>query len=69
MKIVEYINRAKAHGTAQDFVVYANIGNNTDELVLCTPEQADNADACIVDIYYIEHSEHLRTMVITAEVA
>lgn len=68
MSIKEMIEQAKAEGTAQFFVVYANIGNDSDELIVCEPEDADNAGAEIVDITYIEHSEHIRTMIITAEV-
>mgnify|MGYP003295944632 CR=1 FL=1 len=68
MSIKEMIEQAKAEGTAQFFVVYANIGNDSDELVVCEPEQADAEGAEVVDITYIEHNNHLRTMIITAEV-
>ena len=68
MKVQEWIEKAKADGTAQDFVVYANVGDDTDELVVCTAEEADNANAEIVDIMYVEHTQFFRTAVITAEV-
>ena len=69
MSIQEKINQAQAQGEAQFFVVYANIGNDTDELIVCSAQDADNAGAEIVDIMYIEHSNNVRTMIITAEVA
>lgn len=68
MSIKKMIEQAQAEGTAQFFVVYANVGNDKDELIVCEPEDADNAGAEIVDITYIEQGEHIRTMIITAEV-
>ena len=68
MSIKQWIEQAEKEGRATHFIVYANIGNNTDELVLCTAEEADNAGCAIVDVYYVEHSAFYRTAVITAEV-
>ena len=68
MSIKNWIEQAEKEGRATHFVVYANIGNNADELVVCTAEEADNAGCAIVDVYYVEHSAFYRTAVITAEV-
>lgn len=68
MSIKAWIEQARAEGRATDFVVYANIGNNTDELVVCEPAEADDAGCVIVDVYYVEHNAFARTAVITAEV-
>ena len=67
-EVQNFIEEAKKEGMAQFFVVYANIGDDTDELVVCEACDADNAGAEIVDIYYIEHNKYMRTAVITAEV-
>lgn len=69
MTIKQLIEQAKAEGQAQFFVVYANIGDFIDELIVCSAEEADNAGAKVFDIQYIEHSNHIRTMIINAEVA
>jgi hypothetical protein len=58
----------KKQGEAQFFVVYANIGNDSDELIVCDACDADNAGAEVIEITYIEHSQFLRTAIITAEV-
>ena len=68
MSIKNWIEQAEKEGRATHFIVYANIGDNTDELVVCTAEEADNAGCAIVDVYYVEHSAFYRTAVITAEV-
>lgn len=68
MSIREFIEQQEKEGMANNFVVYANIGNNTDELIACNAQDADNAGAVIVDVYYIEHNAFMRTAVITAEV-
>jgi hypothetical protein len=67
--IKERIEQARKDGIAQAFVVYANIGNDSDELIVCTADEADMAEAVIVDEYFVENSEFFRTLVITAEVA
>lgn len=67
MKVQKWIEEAKAEGIAQFFVVYANIGNDADELIVCEPYEADEAGCEIVDIYYIKHNENMVTAVITAE--
>lgn len=69
MSIRQWIEQQKAEHIFIDCVVYANIGNDTDELVVCTIEEADNADCVIVSIDYIEHNTFARTAVIIAEVA
>ena len=68
MSIKEWIENAEKEGKAQMFVIYANIGNNANELVACESNEADAHNCEIVDVYYIEHSENLRTAVIIAEV-
>ena len=68
MTVQDWINQAQKEGIAQAFVVYANVGNNSDELVVCEACEADACGCDIIDIYYIEHSAHVRTAVITAEV-
>ena len=68
MSIQERVRQAQAENQAQFFVVYANIGNDTDELIVCDAQDADNAGAVIVDEQYIEHNAFMRTMVIIAEV-
>ena len=68
MSIKERAERAIREGEATYVVVYCNLGNNTDELVVCEASDADNAGAVIVDVYYVEHNVFMRTMVITAEV-
>ena len=68
MSIIEMIEQYKREGIATDCVVYANIGNNSDELIVCEPQEADNAGVIVVDIYFIEHNSYMRTAVITAEV-
>ena len=69
MSIKERVLQAQAQGEAQFVVVYANIGNNADELIVCEAADADEAGCAIVDVYFVEHNSHMRTMVITAEVA
>ena len=68
MSIQEQIKQMQEQGEAQFFVVYANIGNDADELIVCDAVDADNAGAEIVEITYVEHSQFLRTAIITAEV-
>jgi hypothetical protein len=68
MTVQSWIEEARKEGMAHAFVVYANIGNNSDELVVCEACEADACGCVIVDIYYIEHSAFMRTAVITAEV-
>ena len=68
MSIQEYINQMKKEGIAQAFVVYCNLSNNSDELIVCNASDADNAGAVIVDVCYIEHSAFYRTAIITTEV-
>lgn len=68
MSIREFIEQQKKEGMANNFCVYANIGNNTDELIVCEACEADACGCVIVDIYYIEHNAFMRTAVITAEV-
>ena len=68
MSITEMIKQYKAEGIAQDFVVYADIDNNSDEPIACTAEEADNAGAVVRDIQYIEINSFFRVMVIYAEV-
>jgi hypothetical protein len=69
MSITEMIKQYKAEGIAQDFVIYADIDNNSDEPIPCTAEEADNAGAVVRDIQYIEMGGFFRVMVIYAEVA
>lgn len=68
MTVQSWIEWAKKEGMADTFVVYANIGNNSDELVVCEACEADACGCVIVDVYYIEHNAFMRTAVITAEV-
>lgn len=68
MSIQEQIKRMQEQGEAQFFVVYANIGDDSDELIVCDACDTDNAGAEVIEITYIEHSQHLRTAIITAEV-
>lgn len=68
MSIKKWIEQARMEGRAQNFVVYANVGNNSDELIVCTADEADAAGASIIYVEYIEHSAFMRTAVITAEV-
>lgn len=68
MTVQSWIKWAKKEGMADTFVVYANIGNNSDELVVCEACEADACGCVIVDVYYIEHNAFMRTAVITAEV-
>lgn len=68
MSIQKWIEQARAERRATCFVVYANIGNNTDELIVCDAKDADEAGCVIVDVYYVEHNAFARTAVITAEV-
>jgi hypothetical protein len=68
MSIQEQINEMREQGEAQFFVVYANIGNDSDELIVCDACDADNAGAEVIEITYVEHGQFLRTAIITAEV-
>ena len=68
MSIKERVEQAIREGEANCVVVYCNLGNNTDELIVCEASDADNAGAVIVDVYYVPHNAFMRTMVITAEV-
>ena len=68
MSIVEMIKQYKAEGIAQDFIVYANIANNSDEPIACSAEEADNAEAQVVNIEYVEITPFYRVAVIYAEV-
>ena len=40
MSIQKWIEQQKKEGNFQMDVVYANIGNNTDELILCTAKRS-----------------------------
>lgn len=68
MSITEMIKQYKAEGIAQDFVVYADIKNNSDRPIACSAEEADNAEAQVVNIEYIEITPFFRVAVIYAEV-
>ena len=68
MSIQKWIEQQKKEGNFQMDVVYANIGNNTDELILCTAKEADDAGCVIVDVTYIVHNAFYTTAIITAEV-
>lgn len=68
MSITEMIKQYKAEGIAQDFVIYADIDNNSDEPIPCTAEEADSAGAVVRDVQYIEMGGFFRVMVIYAEV-
>ena len=68
MSIQEMIKQAREEGIAQEFVVYANIGNNTDEPIVCSAEEADNAGVMVVNVEYIEMNAFYKVMQIWAEV-
>ena len=68
MSIKERVEQAIREGEATYVVVYCNLGNNTDELIVCEASEADDAGAVIVDVHYVPHNAFMRTMVITAEV-
>ena len=68
MSIKERVEQAIQNGEATYVVVYCNLGNNTDELIICDAGEADDAGAVIVDVYYVQHNAFMRTMIITAEV-
>lgn len=69
MSIQEMIKQAREEGIAQEFVVYANIGNNTDEPIVCSAEEADNAGVTVVNVEYIEINAFYKVMHIWAEVS
>lgn len=64
MKVMDCIKEMKEQGQADFFVVYANIGNNADELVYCEPCEA--VDCEVYDIQYHKNNCGI-TAVITAE--
>ena len=64
MSVKQWIEQMKNEGMANFFVVYANIGNNADELVACEPCEA--ADCVVVDTALIKNEAGV-TAVITAE--
>lgn len=66
MKVQEYIKQLKGEGMANSFVVYANIGNNTDELIVCEPCEAEDCEVAMCDIIKNDCGV---TAVIIAEVA
>ena len=68
MSIVEMIKQYRAEGIAQDFVVYANIRNNSDIPVVCSAEEADSVEAQVVNVEYVEMTSFFRVAVIYAEV-
>lgn len=63
MTVREWVAQMKAEGMADFFVVYANIGNNTDELVACEVFEAE--DCKVVDTIFVKGVGV--TAVITAE--
>lgn len=69
MSIKQWIEQQKAEGNFQEFIVYANIGNNSDELVVCTADDADDVGCVIVDVDMVQHNAFYRSAVIIAEVA
>lgn len=66
MKVKEWVEQMKAEGMADFVVVYANIGNNTDELLPCEVCEAEN---CLVIDTVFTQGQACVTAVITAEVA
>ena len=68
MSITEMIKQYRTEGIAQDFVVYANIKNNSDRPIACSAEEADSVEAQVVSIEYIEITSFFRVAVIYAEV-
>ena len=63
MKVIEYIEQLKNESIANFFVVYANVGNNSDELVVCEPCEASECE--VVDTMFITNNTGI-TAVITA---
>ena len=66
--IQKIINQYKAEGIANSFCIYANIGNNSDELIVCEACEADACGCEVVSIDFIRHNEAMVTAVIIAEV-
>jgi 2',3'-cyclic-nucleotide 2'-phosphodiesterase (5'-nucleotidase family) len=64
MTVREWVEQMKAEGMADFFVVYANIGNNTDELVACEVCEAEDCE--VVDTTFVQGQAGV-TAVITAE--
>lgn len=54
MTIQEKIDHLKKQGVFNDYVLFAPVGNNTDEAIPCEPCEADACGCVIVDIYYTE---------------
>lgn len=63
MKVIEYIEQLKNEGMANFFAVYANIGNDSDELVVCEPCEASDCE--VIDTVFITNNVGV-TAVITA---
>jgi hypothetical protein len=63
MKVIEWIDKMKAEGIANFFIVYANIGNDSDELIACEPCEASDCE--VVDTIFITNNVGI-TAVITA---
>jgi hypothetical protein len=64
MTVKQWVKQMQDEGMANFFVVYANIGNDTDELVVCEPCEA--ADCVVVDTIFTKNGVGI-TAVITAE--
>lgn len=66
MTVRQWVDQMKKEGMASFFVVYANMGNNSDELTACDICEAE--DCIVVDTQLIKNNCSI-TAIITAEVA
>lgn len=65
MTVRQWVDQMKKEGMANFFVVYANISNNTDELIVCDICEAE--DCIVVDTQLVKNNCGI-TAIITAEV-
>lgn len=65
MTVRQWIDQMKKEGMANFFIVYANIGNNSDELIACDISEAE--DCIVMDTQLIKNDCGI-TAIITAEV-
>ena len=64
MTVKQWIDQMQNEGMANFFVIYANIGNNSDELIVC--EVCEASDCIVIDTQLVKNDCGV-TAIITAE--